>query len=387
MVNTKLYSLVLLMYLLVGTHAFAQDRKVLIVLQENGSSSVLTSWIDNAQDRANTDRVIDALAETFQDFKVRLQADGRYNNVVYLTDNNCTRPRLLDALKNNNTSGTVVDLLILGHGSNESLKLKVGTLTGGTTGNIRALKTENNNQNFNLRLVYMCNCKGGSTADDWLSIGANTVVAFPRNNYMPEPQITWFFDDFLLKNKTAINAANDSYNASKPLYSVVPSYQTNRDEGLNWIDCSEPRVYGQGSLTFDDKRLTVGEKKTFVINAKTYHNETKLYMRAGERYRFTVNGTDKWKNGSTETTANGYQPGPLDVGRRQPAYNMMTLVGELFREDNTRSYQNNHFKIGTSRTYTTEVSGYLICHANDNPAFYGDNSGSVTLTIERLPNQ
>lgn len=368
------------------TNIFAQERKVLIVLQENGSSSVLTSWIENAQDRANADRVIDALAETFEDFKVKLQADGRYNSVVILTDNSCTRPNLLNALRNNNNANTIIDLLILGHGSNESLKLKVGTLTGGVSGNIRALKTENNNQNFKLRLVYMVNCKGGSTADDWMAIGAKTVVGCPRNNYMPEPQTTWFFDDFLLKNKNVTNSANDSYNASKPFYSVVPCYQTNRDEGLNWIDCSKPTVYGDGSITFDSKRLTVGQTKSFVINAKTFHNETHLYMRAGEKYKFTVSGADKWKNGLTETTANGYQPGVLDAVRRQSAYNMMTLVGEIFREDNTRFYQNNHFKIGTSRTYTAEVSGFLICHANDNPAFYNDNSGSVTLTIERLPN-
>lgn len=371
---------------LISTNAIiAQGKNVLIVLQENNGSPFLVSWIPDQQTRADANRVIDALAETFEDFKVKLQAAGRYDNVIYLTDVNCTRAKLVQNLKTQSAANNIIDLLILGHGTTELLALKNETLTGGPNGNIRSMKTENGNVNYKLRLVYMCNCKGGSTADEWLSIGAQTVVGCVKNNYMPEPQTTWFFDDFLLKNKPASACANDSWTASKPFYSVLPRYQS-IDEGSTLIDCSKPTVYGNTSLRFDAKRLGVGDSKTFTIQARTTHNLTHLYMRAGEKYKFTVASTDKWKNGNTETTANGYQPGILDAGRRQTAYNMMTLVGEIFQNDNATSYQNNHFKIGTSRTYTAEVSGFLVCHGNDNLAFYGDNSGDMRLIIERLPN-
>ena len=381
----KLLILIAILFAITGT-TFAQGKKVIIVLQENGGSRFLVSWITDAQTRDDANRVIDALAETFENFKVKLQANGRYDKVINLTDANCTRVKLLQNLKAETDNGNIIDLLILGHGSDETLVLKNGTLTGTAAGNIRSMKTEFANRNFNLRLVYMCNCKGGSTADDWLAIGANTVVACPKNNYMPEPQTTWFFDDFLLKNKSVSNAANDSYNASKPFYTVIPRYQSERDEGQNLIDCSKPRVYGETNLRFNVQSLAVGESKVVTIQANVTHNLANIYMRAGERYKFTVSGADKWKNGGTETTANGYQAGFLDGARRQPAYNMMTLVGEIFRENNGVSYQNNHFKIGTSRNYTAEVTGFLICHGNDNIAFYGDNTGSVNLTVERLSN-
>jgi hypothetical protein len=362
--------------------ANAANENVLILLQENGSSAFLTSWITDAQTRSDADRVIDALAETFSNFNVKIKGEGRYDRIISLTDVNCTKAKLLQTLKAESDANNVIDLLILGHGTTNQLKLKNEILTDQ---NIRQMKTDYGNRNFKLRLVYMCNCKSASLNDDWLAVGAKTSVGISKNNYMPEPQITWFLDDFVLKNKTALEAANNSWSYARPFFTPVPRYQ-NIEDGSTLIDCSKPTVAGDVSLRFDTRRLAVGESKTYTIKANVTHNMTRLYMLAGERYKFSVSTADKWKNGGTETNASGYQPGILDGGRRQTAYNMMALVGELFRRDDNTSYQNNHFRIGTSATYTAQVSGFLICHGNDNIAFYGDNTGQVTLTIERLSN-
>lgn len=187
----------------------------------------------------------------------------------------------------------------------------------------------------------------------------------------------------MVNGKTAAQAANDSWTGSRPFYTIIP-YMQQLENGMTRIDCSKMKVDGNTALRFAASKLGVNESKSYVIKAGESFNHTTLFMSAGEQYQFTVGGTDLWKNGSTETTANGYQPGLLDGARRQSSYNMMTLVGEIFRDFSNTSYTGTHFKIGTSRTYTAAVSGFLMCHANDVLIGYGDNTGQVTMTVKRL---
>ncbi len=377
---------------------------VLIVLQENTGKLSFTPEIPEPF-RSTLNNVVDGLAENFENIKTKLQLADRYEKVILLTDAACTRANLLNNLIAQTKLGKTVDLLVLGHGGNTQdgstyflvlknellpetdVTLKFGGVSKSYKG-IRSLITEARSRegsgfNFNLRLVYMCNCKGGNTNDSWLSIGAKTVVGALNNNYMPEPQITYFFNDFVINGKTAAQAANDSWSASRPFYSVIP-YMQQIENGMTRIDCSKMKVDGNASLRFAASKLAVNETKTFAIKAGEAYNHTTLFMSAGEKYQFTVSGTDLWKNNSTETTANGYQPGLLDGARRQSGYNMMTLVGEIFRDLNNTSYTGTHFKIGTSRTYTAAISGYLMCHANDVLVGYGDNTGQVSMTVKRL---
>ncbi len=378
---------------------------VLVVLQENTGKLSFAQEIPEPF-RTTLNKVVDALAENFENFKTKLQLADRYEKVIYLTDVMCTRANLLNTLITQAKLGKTVDLLVLGHGGdtqdgsifflllNNGERLPESDATFKTASGIKSFKgirslltdaraREGSGFNFNLRLVYMCNCKGGNTNDAWISIGAKTAVGSVNNNYMPEPQITYFFNDFVVNGKTAAQAANDSWIGSRPFYSPIP-YMQQLENGMTRIDCSKMKVDGNTGLRFAASKLGVNETKTFVIKAGVSFNHTTLFMSAGEQYQFTVGGTDLWKNGSTETTANGYQPGLLDGARRQSSYNMMTLVGEIFRDMNNTSYTGTHFKIGTSRTYTAAVSGFLMCHANDVLIGYGDNTGQVSMTVKRL---
>lgn len=129
--------------------------------------------------------------------------------------------------------------------------------------------------------------------------------------------------------------------------------------------------------------LGIGESKTFTVYAREPYNFPKIYLRADRRYSFSVTSPG-WNNGSTATTAAGYDKGLLDAPR-QGDYKMMELTGELFSKNGDgMSYLQTHFRIGTSRTWTATRSGYLACFANDNLLFYGDNSGNVNVTIRRL---
>jgi hypothetical protein len=88
--------------------------------------------------------------------------------------------------------------------------------------------------------------------------------------------------------------------------------------------------------------------------------------------------------GSTNTSPNGYTPTLADAGRRRGEYNMMALVGEIYANNNDGlSFTGRHFLVGRSSVYEPSLNGYMGFFANDGLTFYGDNSGSVSVTVTR----
>jgi hypothetical protein len=128
--------------------------------------------------------------------------------------------------------------------------------------------------------------------------------------------------------------------------------------------------------------LDVGQTVSTNISANKMHDLTGVFIRSGQKFQFTT-ASPAWSNGSKSTDCNGYEGTILDAARRHPDLDMMVLTGEIFSQNNTSSYTGTYFKIGCSRTWTATKTGFLVCFANDNPLFYGDNSGVVTLTIKR----
>ena len=103
--------------------------------------------------------------------------------------------------------------------------------------------------------------------------------------------------------------------------------------------------------------------------------------------------SDTWSNvdllplpRTVTVNANGYTPDVFDSGRRFPA-NMMRLIGERFTHPTASNPLNfvagSGFSIGTFRTLTAPGHGFLNLYANDIIAGYGDNSGSITVTVKR----
>jgi len=196
--------------------------KALIVLQENSGHVPLPQGTPPALSDAIF-AVVDKVAETFEDLKTSLQAAGRYDSVVLLTDNRCSRAELVSALVDQSKKGRMIDLIVLGHGSNEYLALKKGSLTGTTSGNIGSLATDvgaKGGTTQKLRMVYMCNCYGGTLNDDWVAAGAKASVGSKMNDYMPEPMTTFFVHHWLNGNKVK-DAAKKAYEQSIPFYTLV----------------------------------------------------------------------------------------------------------------------------------------------------------------------
>ncbi len=351
----------------------------LILLQENTGQVAFLNSITDVNVRNLVKTTIDGLAENFESIKTTLQVYGYYDRIINLTNANCTKAKLLATMIDQTRSGNSFDLLILGHGSPNQLLLHGGERMTGQ--DIRNLLTQARAQhaglNFKLRMVYMCNCSSGSLLDDWLHIGAKVALGTDGLNFMPEPQITFFFEDFVKKNFSVKEANNRSFAASDAIWSAVGLASDKRRD-------SKLRVAGDGNIRFEGRRLTVGESVTRNIYANNAYNYTNLFMIAGEKYKFTVPASDKWKNNNFETNANGYPRGFLDLPR-QSGQKMMKLVGEIFSDNgNNLSYTGINFGIGTSATWDTSVTGFLVGHANDSLFAYGDNSGHVTVTVKRV---
>jgi hypothetical protein len=337
--------------------------------------------------------IVDQSAEGGEAAKFQLLAAGHYQHFVNLSNTACTRTNLRNALINETVAGYSIDLAILGHGGNEVLVLNNGTLTGTASGNIRTLLTEakalrGSSFKFNLRLVNMCNCVASTLNDDWLAIGAKVSVGSIRNDYMPEPMITSFWNDFVLNDKRVSQAASDAFATASVVWQFVPGYTTpDPVTHTTKIQDSQPVVAGDGNIIFKDEcQLKLNEQRTISVSAKNAYTFPGIYLVSGQRYTYTASGT--WNSGafgSPTVNANGYAPGVLDGARRNPA-NMMRLIGERFNHNGSvlSFIGGSGFSIGASATITAGGFGFLNLYANDILAGYGDNSGSVSVTIRRI---
>jgi hypothetical protein len=132
--------------------------------------------------------------------------------------------------------------------------------------------------------------------------------------------------------------------------------------------------------------MSVGQSRSITVHANRTHNFVNVFVRDGQKFEIRVTPTSqKWKGGLlSESTATGYTRGFGDVPRRNG--NMMQLMGEIFKKNNDTGtfIEGSGFNIGTSRNYTASRNGYLVLYGNDNIIAYGDNSGSITVSIKRV---
>lgn len=388
-------------------------NRTLILLQENSNG---TSYLNEYEtDTSFADNAIDFTAELSQSIGFGRRALFHYgNHFINLTDSQCTRSNLLNALINETKAGRTIDLAILGHGSDNSLRLFAGeTLTGQTVttggsrseggfrsirqidpGTIRSLLTDackrerNDNFKFNLRLVHMCNCFGATLNDDWLAIGAKTSVGAPGMNWMPVPMIDVFWDKFLSDDLTVQEAMERSLSESRNAWRNVPGYRiVDPATGLNKLDETLQQAAGITNLIFNDQfQLAVGRAKTVTVKGADIHNFADLFIARGDRYRITATGT--WSSAffAPRVDAKGHAPSAGDRDRRFTRAKMMELCGETFSRNRNilTGDDSTKFRIGTSLASTPERRGFLSMFANDTlPLGYLDNGGQLRVTIRR----
>ncbi len=256
-------------------------KKVLIILQENSGQFPLPSGVSSSLKSLVTS-VVDSLAETFEDIKMKLQASDKYYRIELLTDTNCTRDRLLEELVKHTKNRRIIDLIILGHGRSDRLNLHDNeVLTGGRNGNIRSLLRDARQQrcnSLNLRMVYMCNCYGSTLNDDWLSIGADASVGSHQNDWMPEPMTTFFIHNWL-SGQTAKKAAKNAYNATIPFF--ISIYRPTPKIIYKTRTISYPCLKG-GRIKICKRKEKVPNGMKLITNSKII--ETRLVVAGNSRF-------------------------------------------------------------------------------------------------------
>lgn len=164
------------------------------------------------------------------------------------------------------------------------------------------------------------------------------------------------------------------------------------------------------------RQLKKGESTTMSIYADQPWNYTNLYLEEGETYTFQAEG--EWMDSSIKCGPGGTNDGkfqPAEIGhiigtlwgkaetlfrnvthneqaefkgtRRYEKYPWFALIGVIADGGNPKPdgtpTEHTAFCIGEGKNKKVNQSGYFYCFANDAWNFYGNNRGSVRLTITR----
>jgi hypothetical protein len=165
------------------------------------------------------------------------------------------------------------------------------------------------------------------------------------------------------------------------------------------------------------KRLQVGQSLECEVYARERWNALHVYLERGAVYRFFARGT--WLSGSKTTgpegltgiieripllfsnllgeaesfyrTATQNPSAHFALTRRYEYFPWFSLVGAIANDGRWEATENDGtpgehqvFPIGTEHTLTVSDPGYLYAFMNDAWDLYGNNRGSLSLTIERL---
>jgi len=185
-----------------------KSDSLIIDADSSGSSSdkplALVVFLENVGHIVGLDlpyrvtRVIDWIAEEYGKVMLRFYgAYQRYDKVIILEDADATGINLSNALLDTSKEYTV-DVLLLVHGHEEYLVGHMGTeLVGAETFGPLAKAYKQDSSVLDLRMVYGLNCHGASLAEWWLALGAKAVNGAAGINWMPEPSLSVFLENWL----------------------------------------------------------------------------------------------------------------------------------------------------------------------------------------------
>ena len=131
------------------------------------------------------------------------------------------------------------------------------------------------------------------------------------------------------------------------------------------------------------------QSHTCEVFAKSKYNWSGVTLRSGGKYIFSVPEGDEWKDASIGCGPDGWESEDLpwykegivkafEKRRRLKDANWFALVGALNDEEDEL------FLIGDgNEPYTSPKDADLYLFANDMPSKYGNNDGSLMVTITR----
>lgn len=160
--------------------------------------------------------------------------------------------------------------------------------------------------------------------------------------------------------------------------------------------------------------LPSGGSWTGNIYASEHWNRTGVYLEVGKTYQFAARG--QWIDHKDRFSPAGHEVSGFHLGdlvrsgasvlgeaetlfkkvtdreadfwwtrrdEQAPWFALMGYIANDFGEDAKTLASGETFVIGESATFTPKLGGYLYCFANDAWLAYGNNRGSVALTVTR----
>lgn len=212
------------------------------------------------------EKVVDYVAEEFSKWLNKF-ADARgkkYREVIILEDAKATLSGLKNTLHDLANRDFIIDVFTLAHGNSSSFSGYNGSSISDT--DLRSIK-DSYGKALPIRVVYMMNCKAAGLNDDWMYVGAKTTAGAVNNNYIPEPMMSKFWNNWL-RGDTFATAVNTAYDDSVKLIkdtiakaeSFIPlvgkKIKSSLEAEINpLLADSKPKVEGNGAVTIDTAKL------------------------------------------------------------------------------------------------------------------------------------
>ena len=199
---------------------------------------------------------------------------------------------------------------------------------------------------------------------------------------------------WMLKQGRSCGLAFNETKAKLPRYSEINQFAVISENSDVKID--PRRVVGADDEidpTAQPIELAVGQSHQCEVLAKPKYNWTAVRLVEGASYTFAVADGDTWADASINCGPKGwvsddlpwYKEGVVQVMeryRRLPDANWFALVGAWGDEDGKEG--KNLFLIGDSKkAFIAKRDADLYLFANDMPSKYGNNDGSLMVTITR----
>lgn len=187
---------------------------------------------------------------------------GTFGRVDVLRNSTASYGELKNKLIGYSREAKLVDLFILTHGSEDSI-----AVTGGINGQkIRDMKAEYGRP-LSIRCVHMMNCVGSTLNAAWIDAGARVSSGSLRNNYLPEPTMYFFWNNWK-GGQTFENAVTNAYRrtvstmneAVRAILRNVPVLSRFADsfsfENFDFVKDSAPVIQGLRTVTVNSDDLT-----------------------------------------------------------------------------------------------------------------------------------
>ena len=266
------------------TREMAVTNTALVVFIEN-TGALPFQWDSKVGKivQEGLEKVIDYISEEFSKWLNKFaDAKGKkYREVIILEDAKATYSSLKSTLQDLAKREFIIDVFTLAHGNSSSFSGYNGSSISG--GDLKAIR-DTYGKPLPLRVVYMMNCKGAGLNDEWLYVGARAVAGSIENNYIPEPMMSKFWNNWLRGDNfttSVTNAYTDSVKLVRDTIAKAEDFipivggkiRNALESNINpLLADSKPKIEGNAAITIDTAKLAAAQSYSF---AEEFFSEAK----------------------------------------------------------------------------------------------------------------